>query len=158
MAFFLRTFGISGIVVGRVSLSFDYLIQCLNIGVLGGAALEQHIGESLSGLAVVIIVSLGTLITVLTERIKRHLDTNTTLTRETKTAANGTLTSALDNLFIERNRVVELQILLREREDRIAFLLSQHPELADTKRQYTERRPLHVPPAFPDDPTGTDAG
>jgi hypothetical protein len=136
--------------------------------------LDQHIGEALVALAIVIIGSIGTLITVLTDRIKRDLATNTQLTQETKTAANGTLTTALEKLAAERDLVVGLRELLQEREDRIAFIQSHHPEVAVTVQQYKRRRtsrapdelaavtgattPLHVPPAYPDDPTGADAG
>jgi hypothetical protein len=149
--------------------------------------LDQHIVESLVGLAIVIIGSLGTLITFLTERIKRDLSANTQLTQEAKTAANGTLTTTLEKLAAERNRVFALRMLLREREDRIAFLVARHPAVEATLQQYKRRRssrpseadelaaeqhlladpvtgatqPLHVPPAEPaepDDPTGTDAG
>jgi hypothetical protein len=151
---------------------------------LGGAALvDSHIVEALIALAIVIIGSIGTLVTVLTERIKRDLDTNTKLTQETKTAANGTLTDALAKLAAERNRVFALRMLLRERDDRVAFIVARHPAVESTLQQYKQRRssrptqadeqhaeqrfmaeaatgdtePLHVAPAWPDDPTGTDA-
>ncbi|MEI8167725.1 MAG: hypothetical protein WCG26_15185 [Chloroflexales bacterium] len=145
--------------------------------------MEEHIAEALIALGVVIIGSIGTIVGLLTERIKRDLAANTKLTQETKTAANGTLTSALENLATERNRSFGLRELLRERDDRIAFVVAMHPEVAATLSQYTERRssrpseadelaaeqrlmveaatgdtePLHVAPAWPDDPTGTDA-
>lgn len=135
--------------------------------------MDQHILEALSVLAVIIVGSIGTLVTVLTERIKRDLQTNTKLTQETKTAANGTLTTALDQLAAERNRVLGLRELLREREDRIAFLVARHPELEATMSQYQRRRTSRATEAdelaaehrlragdalvWPDDPTGTDA-
>ncbi len=135
--------------------------------------MEEHIAEALIALAIVVIGSIGTLVTVLTERIRRNLDMNTQLTRETKTAANGTLTTALEKLAAERDLVAGLRELLKEREDRLAFIETHHPEIAVTVQQYKRRRtsrapdelaavtgattPLHVPPAYPDDPTGTDA-
>jgi hypothetical protein len=136
--------------------------------------MEDRIADSLIGLAIIIIGSLGTLVAILTERIKRNLDANTQLTRETKSAANGTLTTALDSLATERNRVLGLRELLREREDRIAFLVARHPELHATMAQYQRRRTSRAteadelaaerrlragdPLVWPDDPTGTDAG
>lgn len=148
--------------------------------------MDQYVTEALVGLAVMIIGSLGTLITILTERIKRDLSANTQLTRETKTAANGTLTTALEKLAVERNRGFALRMLLRERDDRVAFILARHPAVEATLQQYKQRRssrpsqadelaaeqrliaeaatcdtePLHPTPAPPDEPTGTgtDAG
>jgi chromosome segregation ATPase len=131
---------------------------------------EAHIAEALIALGIVIIGSIGTLVTLLTERIKRDLSTNTQLTRETKTAANGTLTTALEKLAAERNRVFALRMLLRERDDRIAFIEARHPDVMATLQQYKQRRSSrpneadelaaeqHIQAApWPDDPTGTDA-
>ncbi len=146
--------------------------------------MDDHIAEALVGLAIIIIGSLGGLITILTERIKRDLSANTKLTQETKTAANGTLTDALAKLAAAQNRVFALQMIVRERDDRVAFIEARHPAVSATLQQYMQRRssrpgeadelaaerhllaepatgetqPLHVPPAWPDDPTGTDAG
>ncbi len=146
--------------------------MALSIG--GGGTLDDHIADSLVGLAIIIIGSLGVLVTVLTERIRRNLDTNTQLTRETKTAANGTLTDALAKLSAERNRVFALRMLMREREDRIAYIVSRHPEAEATLQAYKQRRRSSIteadelaaehrlragaPHVWPDDPTGTDAG
>ena len=132
--------------------------------------MDQHILEALSVLAVIIVGSIGTLVTVLTERIKRDLQTNTKLTQETKTAANGTLTTALEKLAAERNRVFALRMLLSERDDRIAFIEARHPDVMATLQQYKQRRSSRPSEAdelaaeqhmqatpWPDDPTGTDA-
>jgi septal ring factor EnvC (AmiA/AmiB activator) len=119
----------------------------------------------------VIIGSIGTLITVLTERIRRNLATNTRLTQETKTAANGTLTTAIERLAAERNTVFGLRQVVRERDDRLAYLLAHHPEAEATMNQYKNRRTRHATEADEhaalahlladaplDDPTGSDAG
>lgn len=104
----------------------------------------EHINEALIALGVLIIGSIGTLITVLTQRIKRDLERNTEITRQTREAANGTLTTALARLHTEQSRVATLRDELRERDDRMAYILSLHPDVAETLTQYRNRR-LHPP-------------
>ena len=106
--------------------------------------MDQHVVEALVALAVIIIGSLGTLVTFLTERIKRNLDTNTQLTRETRTATNGTLTDALNRVAEEQDRVARLRSALDERENRLAYLVARHPELEETLTQYKQRRSSHL--------------
>ncbi len=121
------------------------------------------------------LLSLLTLVvaalTALVEKVRRDLKSNTLLTQETKTAANGTLTDALAKLAAERNRVFALRMLLQERNDRVAFIVARHPEVETTLQQYKQlhsSRPteadelaaeqrLLIEAATPDDPTGTDA-
>ena len=109
----------------------------------------EHINEALVALGVLIIGSIGTLLTVWVQRIKRDLERNTEMTRQTREAANGTLTTALDRLAEVNSRASFLQTELRERDDRMAYILSQHPEVAMTLTRYRDRRNHHpdVPPA-----------
>ena len=101
--------------------------------------MDQHIVQALVGLAVIIIGSIGTLVTILVERIKRDLSENTRITRETRTA---TRSAALARVESERRHVVALELLIREREDRIAYLISRHPEIEATLNQYQPRRSM----------------
>ena len=105
--------------------------------------MDQHVGEALVALAVIIIGSLGTLVAVFTERIKRNLDTNTQMTRETYTTTQSTLTDAMARVVDERNHVFALRMVLRERDDRLAYLVARHPEVEATLLQYTQRRRTH---------------
>ena len=109
----------------------------------------DHINEALVALGVLIIGSIGTLLTVWVQRIKRDLERNTEITRQTREAANGTLTTALDRLNAEQNRVAALRDELSDHDDRMAYILSQHPEVAMTLTRYRDRRNHHpdVPPA-----------
>ena len=100
----------------------------------------DHINEALVALGVLIIGSIGTLLTVWVQRIKRDLERNTEMTRQTREAANGTLTTALDRLSEVNSRVSILQTELRERDDRIAYILAAHPEIAATLAIYRDRR------------------
>ena len=110
----------------------------------------EHINEALGALGVLIIGSIGTLLTVWVQRIKRDLECNTEMTRQTREAANGTLTTALDRLNAEQMRVETLRDELLDRDDRMAYILSLHPDVAETLTRYRERRNHHtdVPPAL----------
>ncbi len=132
------------------SFLFAHLIHCPNttcrppdgasgIAILGGAALE-HINEALVALGVLIIGSIGTLLTVGVQRIKRDLECNTEMTRQTREAANGTRTTALDRLAEVNSRASFLQTELRERDDIIAYILAAHPEIEATLAIYRDRR------------------
>lgn len=118
--------------------------QNITASLVGVTELDPRINDALILLAIVIIGSIGTLVTILIERIKRDLADNTQITRETKIAANGTLAAALARAEDDRQHVLALGLLVREREDRIAYLLSQHPEIAETLLQYQPRRNLRA--------------
>lgn len=94
-------------------------------------------------LTTLLIAVLGTL-TTLVGLIGRRLNENTQLTRETKQAADGALSDALERLAGERNRTLGLREIVREREDRLAYILARHPEVAVTMEDYRERRTRRV--------------
>lgn len=102
--------------------------------------MDPQITAQLTALGVVVIGALGTLVTLLVERIKRDLATNTQITREAKDAANGRLQKAQDELAAERNRTLALRELVRERDDRLAYLAARLPDVPLVLRGYEERR------------------
>lgn len=106
--------------------------------------MDPQLFAALLGLAAVIVGSLGVIVKALTERIVNDLAHNTSITEETKAAANGTLTAALERLAAERNRSLALREIVREREDRIAYIVSRHPEVETTLAEYRERRTRRV--------------
>lgn len=127
--------------------------------------MDPQITAQLTALGAVVIGALGTLVTLLVERVKRDLATNTSLTREAKDAANGRLQKVIDQLAAERNRTLALRELIRERDDRIAYLAARLPEVKAVLRGYEERRQERHTPADEvaalrrvlDDPTGDRA-
>lgn len=70
-------------------------------------------------------------------KVDEKVDENTTLTQDVRTATNGRLTAAL-------NRVQGLLALLRERDERLAYVIARHPEVEATLAQYgkTRSRPV----------------
>jgi hypothetical protein len=62
------------------------------------------------------------------------------ITQEAKDAANGRLQKVLDQLAAERNRTLALRELVRERDDRLAYLVSRIPEVARVLQGYEEKR------------------
>lgn len=100
--------------------------------------------EQLSpALVTVVLATLGAL-GALVERIRRDLSENTQITKEAKRAADGQLGAALNDLAAERNRTLALREIIREREDRIAYIVARHPEAEATMRAYGERRTRRV--------------
>lgn len=102
--------------------------------------MDTQITTALVALGVTVIGALGTLVTLLVEKVRRDLQHNTRLTQEAKEAANGQLRNALDQLAAVRNQVVGLRAVVREREDRFAYILARHPEIEQTLKGYQERR------------------
>ncbi|NJK81340.1 MAG: hypothetical protein HC914_16210 [Chloroflexaceae bacterium] len=132
--------------------------------------MNSEIIAALTVLGLTVIGSLSTLVKVLTDRITAGLEENTRLTEQARDAANGQLRKVLEELARERNTVVGLRVLLRERDDRLGYIAARHPEVQNTLKGYRERRQrlateheeAEALTRFleddPDDPTGTDAG
>jgi hypothetical protein len=102
--------------------------------------MDPQITAQLTALGVVVIGALGTLVTLLIERVKRDLAANTQITQEAKEAANGRLQKVIDQLAAERNRAFALRELVRERDDRLAYLVARIPEVKAVLKGYEERR------------------
>ena len=102
--------------------------------------MDSSLYAALLALGITITGALGTLVTLLVERIKRDLAANTKLTQEAKEASNGRLRDALDQLAAERDRTLALRELVRERDDRLAYLSARLPECDRILRGYSERR------------------
>lgn len=98
--------------------------------------MDPQLTTQLVSLGAVVIGALGTLVTLLTERIKRELTDNTQLTRETRQG----LQDAVERLAQARDTILGLRAIVREREDRIAYLVARHPEVEATLRTYRDRR------------------
>lgn len=86
-----------------------------------------------------LIAVIGALV-ALVERIRRDLSTNTDLTQQAKDAANGQLSGVLDQLAAVRNQVQGLRAVVRERDDRIAYIVARVPEAEGMMRDYSDRR------------------
>lgn len=99
----------------------------------------QIIGALIT-LGVSVIGALGTLVKVLVDQISKKLEENTTLTKEAKAAANGQLSGILDQLAAERNTVQGLRAVVRERDDRIAYLVARLPQAQELMHRYSDRR------------------
>lgn len=132
--------------------------------------MDPQLSGALIALGLIVVGSVGAIVKALTARITRDLEANTELTRAAKDASNGRLTAVLDRLSAERNRVFALRMLLRERDDRLAYLRARLPEVDRVLMGYKERRQARHTEADElaaerriiaddiDDPTGTDAG
>jgi hypothetical protein len=132
--------------------------------------MDAQIAAALLALGLTVIGALGTLVTLLVERVKRDLATNTQITTEARDAADGRLSDTLSHLAAERNRSLALREIVRERDDRLAYLAARLPDATSVLRGYEERRQARATSAEEaaalrrilddniDDPTGTDAG
>jgi hypothetical protein len=131
--------------------------------------MDTQLYAALLALGLLVIGSIGAFVKALTDRVISDLADNTRLTRETKQAADGSLRQALADLATARNTVFGLRVVVREREDRLAYILARHPEAEETLRAYRDRRQQRATAAEEsaaerrilddvDDPTGTDAG
>lgn len=95
---------------------------------------------ALGGLALITIGALGTLVKVLIKKILNEIQTNTRITTEARDASNGQLSSLTQQLAAERNTVSGLRMVVRERDDRIAYIVARVPQAEDLMRDYSDRR------------------
>ncbi len=102
--------------------------------------MDSQLTTELTALALIIIGALGTLVKVLVNQIAKKLEENTTLTIQAKDAANGQLSSVIAQLAAERNIVTGLRAVVRERDDRIAYIIARYPAVESLMRDYSDRR------------------
>lgn len=102
--------------------------------------MDSQLYAALLGLGLVVIASVGAIVKALTDRVLTDLSKNTALTRKTSEATNGRLEEALDDLAVQRNLVVALRHLVRERDDRIAYLQSRLPQANKLLAEYGRSR------------------
>lgn len=102
--------------------------------------MDPQLYAALIALGIIVIGAVGTIVKALTNRVIRDLAANTKITTEAKEASNGRLKDALDRLAAERDRSLALRQLLRERDDRLAYLHARLPGVDDVLQGYEERR------------------
>lgn len=102
--------------------------------------MDAQISAALIGLGLIVITAVGAIVKALTDRVLHYLAENTQITREAKDAANGRLRDALDRLAAERDRVLALRLVVRERDDRLAYLAARLPEVERVLQGYQEKR------------------
>lgn len=100
----------------------------------------EHIAESLIGLSIIVIGCLGTLVKMWINHLATELAQNTRITTQALDASNGRLSEVIDKLAAERDRAQGLRYLVREREDRLAYITSRLPEADALMKEFAERR------------------
>jgi len=96
----------------------------------------EQLYAALIGLGIILITAIGYIVKAYTEKVLCDLRQNTAITTETKEA----LSETVQRLAAARNTILGLREIIREREDRLAFLISRHPETEQTLHQYQDRR------------------
>ena len=108
----------------------------------GGAASSDMdaVTTELTALAIIIIGSVGTLIKVLVDKLTIELRQNTAITTQARDASNGQLSSVLVQLAAERNLVQGLRAVVRDRDDKLAFLSTRITQVDVLLQEYSDRR------------------
>lgn len=105
--------------------------------------MNEQLYNAIIVLGVSIIGALGTLVTVLIAWLAKRLSDNTTITKQARDASNGRLSEVLNKLATERDRAQGLRWLVKERDDRIAYIVARLPEaqalMIDYRNQRTTR-------------------
>jgi hypothetical protein len=96
--------------------------------------------EQLLPVLIGLLIAIISALTALVERVRRDLGTNTDLTKEAKAAAGNQISDLVEKLAAERNLVQGLRAIVREREDRIAYLVARVPQADDLMLEYRDRR------------------
>lgn len=102
--------------------------------------LQTQLIAALVALGMTIVGSLGLIVRALTERIQTDLRTNTAITRKVNAQMEEELRCLQADLQMERSRCNALRETLREREDKLAYIESYHPETADVRATWKDRR------------------
>jgi hypothetical protein len=84
--------------------------------------------------------ALATLVKAMVDHLAKELQENTHISRQARDASNGRLSEALDRLAAESNRVMGLRFLIRERDDRIAYIVARLPQAEGLMREYRDQR------------------
>lgn len=96
--------------------------------------------EQLLPFLIGLLIAIISALTALVERVRRDLGTNTDLTKEAKAAADNQVGDLVEKLAAERNLVQGLRAIVRERDDRIAYLVARVPQAEDLMVEYRDRR------------------
>ena len=102
--------------------------------------LNTQLIAALIALGMSIIGSLGLIVRSLTERIQTDLRTNTTLTRNVKAQLSEEIQCLQADLQLERSRINALRETLKDREDKLAYIESNFPEVAHMNHSWRDRR------------------
>jgi hypothetical protein len=102
--------------------------------------MDAQLYSALIVFGIAILGGLGTLVAALVAWLAKKLDTNTHITTQARDASNGRLSDTLDLLATERDRVMGLRFIIRERDDRISYLVSRLPEADQLLAEYRDRR------------------
>ncbi len=102
--------------------------------------MTPELSAALIGLALITIASVGAVVKAITDRILADLAHNTKITTQAKDAANGRLESMQHELAKERDRSLALRALVRERDDRLAFIEARLPAASELMKTYGKRR------------------
>jgi hypothetical protein len=127
--------------------------------------MDTQLYTALIALGLLVTGSVGAIVKALTDRVVQDLEQNTRITTETREG----LRDAVEKLAQARNTILGLREVVRERDDRIAYLVSRMPEAEEVLSSYRSRREARFTAADEraalrrviddlDDPTGTDAG
>lgn len=106
--------------------------------------MDQQLYNAIIVLGIAIIGGLGTLVTALVAWLAKRIGENTTITAQARDASNGRLSETLDRLAVERNLVIGLRSLIRERDDRLAYIVARLPEAEAVMHDYANRRTQHA--------------
>ena len=102
--------------------------------------MDSQITSELIGLGIIVLSSLGILIRAKINKIVENLDKNTAITTQARDASNGQLSSVIAQLAAERNLVTGLRAVVRERDDRISYIIARFPAVESLMREYSDRR------------------
>jgi hypothetical protein len=104
----------------------------------------DQIYQGLIALGVIVIGALGTLVKVLVDKLSDELKSNTHITTQARDASNGRLSEVIDRLAASRDQAQGLRWLVRERDDRIAYIVARLPEAEAIMREYRDRRDSRI--------------
>ena len=102
-----------------------------------GGKLDSQIIGALILLALLIIGALSKIITAVTDKIIADLAVNTKISTEARDSNDGKLAA-------ERNKVQGLLAVIRDREDKIAFLVARVPTATALLEEFSDRRTRHI--------------
>jgi hypothetical protein len=104
--------------------------------------MSPEITSALVGLALTVIGALAAYV----RRVENELKSNTEITRQVARHTNGTMTTLSARLRAETEVALALRTIVRDREDRIAFLVARVPGAAAALADYRPRRADTVEP------------
>lgn len=100
----------------------------------------RQLDQIISALIALIVAIIGAIGALFLRQMSDKIDKNTIITQKNADVANGHLQNIIEQLANERNLVIGLRAIVRDRDDRLAYIIARLPDASQMMIDYADRR------------------